>query len=179
VNGLVYGDHTYAAAGIYWLELSLCDTCYECTTERRYVVVFDTEGGMVTGGGWINSPEGAYAPDPTLTGRANFGFVANYKKGASVPTGNSEFQFKAADLNFHSADYDWLVITGNNYARFKGQGTINGAGGYSFLLWAGDSDPDTFRIRIWLVDENGEAIVVYDNGMHQAIGGGSIVVHAG
>ena len=31
--------------------------------------------GFVTGGGWINSPVGAYVPDPELAGRANFGFV--------------------------------------------------------------------------------------------------------
>ena len=48
------------------------------------MVVYDPAGGFVTGGGWINSPAGAYRADPALTGRANFGFVSKYKKGATV-----------------------------------------------------------------------------------------------
>lgn len=38
------------------------------------------------------------------------------------------------------------------------------------------SDADTFRIKIWY-EEGDLEIVVYDNGMDQEIGGGSIVVH--
>src|SRR5919106_2593428 len=33
------------------------------------------------GGGWINSPARAYRADPTMMGRANFGFASKYKKG--------------------------------------------------------------------------------------------------
>jgi len=119
---------------------------------------------------------GAYELDPSLSGKANFGFVSKYEKGASIPTGNTEFQFKVGNLNFHSDSYDWLVVTGNDYARFKGTGTINGDGEYKFMLWAGDKQPDTFRIKIWY-EENGSEGVVYDNGMDQEIGGGNIVVH--
>ena len=68
------------------------------------------KGGFVTGGGWIMSPAGAYSADLDLEDKANFGFVSKYKKGASLPTGNTEFQFKAGDLNFHSDEYDWLVL---------------------------------------------------------------------
>jgi hypothetical protein len=103
----------------------------------RYVVVYDQDGGFVTGGGWINSPIEAYTADPTLEGKASFGFVSKYKKGADTPSGNTEFQFKAGDLNFHSNDYDWLVIAGAK-AQYKGTGTINGAGSYGFKLFAID-----------------------------------------
>jgi hypothetical protein len=41
--------------------------------------------------------------EPTLTGKANFGFVSKYQKGQSTPDGNTEFQFKAGDLNLHMA----------------------------------------------------------------------------
>jgi len=111
------------------------------------------------------------------TGKATFGFVSKYKKGATTPDGNTEFQFHAGDLNFHSTSYDWLVVTGSNYAKFKGVGTINGTGEYKFQIWAGDDDPDTFRIKIWTEDEYGVETVVYDNGFDQAIEGGSIVIH--
>jgi hypothetical protein len=122
------------------------------------------------------SPAGAFQTDPSLTGKANFGFVSKYKKGESVPTGKTEFQFKAGDLNFHSTAYDWLVVTGSDYARYKGVGTINGAGEYRFMIWAGDNDPDTFRIKIWDGEDDDEGII-YDNGMGQEIGGGNVVVH--
>ena len=70
------------------------------------LAVFDPDGGFVTGGGWINSPGGAYTPDPSLKGKANFGFVSKYKKGAIIPTGVTEFRFKVANLNFHSNTYE-------------------------------------------------------------------------
>ena len=48
----------------------------------EYVVVYDSAAGLVTGGGWIESPNGAYRADPGVGGRANFGFVSGYKPGA-------------------------------------------------------------------------------------------------
>ena len=146
-------------------------------SSTHFIVIYDPEGGFVTGGGWIISPEGAYAADPTLTGKATFGFVSKYKKGQSIPSGNTEFQFRAGDLNFHSSSYDWLVVTGSDYARYKGTGTINGEGEYKFMIWAGDDEDDTFRIKIWEEDESGNETVIYDNGFDQVIGGGNIVIH--
>jgi hypothetical protein len=170
-------SHTYTDAGIYDLCLTVDDGDVTSNTICTIVVVYDPSDGFVTGGGWIDSPEGAYVPDPTLTGRANFGFVSKYKKGATEPTGQTEFQFQTADLNFHSDSYEWLVVTGSNYARFKGEGTINAEGYYKFMIWTGDNEPDTFRIKIWTEDDAGVETVVYDNGFDQAIGGGSIVIH--
>jgi len=72
-----------------------------------------------------------------LTGKATFGFVSKYIKGKVDPTGNTEFQFKAGDLNFKSTSYEWLVVAGAR-AQFKGLGTINGTGNYGFMLTAID-----------------------------------------
>ena len=71
-----------------------------------------------------------------------------------------------------------VVNQGGTNAQFKGSGTINGEDDYKFMLWAGDDEPDTFRIRIWTEEVDFE-IVEYDNGSDQAIGGGSIIVHTG
>jgi parallel beta-helix repeat protein len=167
-----------ASAGVYEVCVRGTDALgnvgeMECT----FLVAYDPTGGFVTGGGWIDSPAGAYVPQPDLVGKANFGFVSKYKKGASVPTGNTEFQFKVADLNFKSTSYEWLVIAGDN-ARYKGEGTINGEGSYKFMLWGGDGTPDTFRIRIWTeVEETAVETDIYDNGFEQALGGGSVVIH--
>lgn len=176
-DGTVIADHIYSEPGVYTVSMTVTDDDGgEDTALYEFVVVYDPDAGFVTGGGWIDSPEGAYTPDPSLTGKASFGFVSKYKKGASVPTGNTEFQFRAGDLNFHSSEYDWLVVTGSDTAMFKGSGTINGGGDYSFMIWAGDGDPDTFRIKVW-TEDGGAEDVIYDNGTDQTVSGGNIVVH--
>lgn len=162
-------------------------------TADGFIVIYDPDGGFVTGGGWIWSEAGWCQLDAICAGaegKANFGFVSKYKKGASVPSGNTEFNFFAGNLNFHSDSYEWLVINqGGANAQYKGSGTINGdlapSGElYKFLLWATDGNnknptgDDTFRIKIWYED-NGNEIVVYDNGYDQSIGGGSIKIHDG
>ncbi|MCK5415621.1 MAG: hypothetical protein KAJ35_09595, partial [Thermoplasmata archaeon] len=68
--------HEYATTGVYTITLSVTDGVATVDTIYRYVVVYNTDGGFVTGGGWIDSPEGAYVADETLSGRANFGFVS-------------------------------------------------------------------------------------------------------
>lgn len=102
-----------------------------------------------------------------------------------MPTGDTQFQFRVANLNFKSTSYDWLVISGAR-AQYKGVGTINGVGGYGFILTATDGDAaggggvDRFRIKIWSA-----AGTIYDNQLGggdnddptTALGGGSIVIH--
>jgi hypothetical protein len=176
-------DHPYTVPGVYTILVSVSDGNGGIDSETyQYVVVYDPVGGFVTGGGWIDSPEGAYEPDPTLAGKANFGFVAKYKKGQITPIGNTEFQFKAGDMNFHSDSYEWLIITGAK-AQFKGEGKINGEGDYKFKIWttdgelSGGQDVDAFRIKIWEEDELGLETVVYDNKEETELGGGSIKIH--
>ncbi len=174
--------HFYSATGVYTIHVAVTDSHGEtATAASQYIVIYDANGGFVTGGGWITSPVGAYTLDPGLTGKATFGFVSRYQKGAKIPSGNTEFQFKVANFTFKSSSYDWLVVAGSK-AQFKGTGTINGSGAYGFMLTATDGSPDRFRIKIW--DKlTGE--VIYDNMPGQAddalpttaLGGGSIVIH--
>lgn len=174
--------HTYIATGVYNVCLVVNDGALDSESACTLAVVYDPDGGFVTGGGWLMSPAGAYRLDESLSGKATFGFVSKYKKGASVPEGNTEFQFHAAGFSFRSTAYDWLVVSKDQVtAQFKGSGTVNGGlapdgNAYRFMLWAGDGTPDTFRIKIWWEADGGEN-VVYDNGFNQATGGGNIVVH--
>jgi hypothetical protein len=183
--GKVTGRHAYSEPGVYTVQVAVFDVFGQFDTSTfEFVTIYDPDGGFVTGGGWIDSPANAYQPDPTLTGKATFGFVSKYKKGADTPSGNTQFQFQVADLNFHSDTYDWLVVNHDaTNAQFKGEGTINGAiapngDDYKFMLWARDGEPDTFRIKIWEEYESGVETVIYDNGFDQGIADGSIVIHA-
>jgi len=179
-------DCTYTAAGVYTITAIVNDDDNGGDVETfQYVVVYDPGAGFVTGGGWITSPAGAYAANPSLTGRANFGFNAKYKNGAQVPDGQTEFQFQAAGFNFHSTAYEWLVVAGAR-AQYKGTGTINGSGSYSFILTVVDGQQpggggvDRFRLKVF-----GPGGVIYDNQVGDpddgpastALGGGSIVIH--
>jgi hypothetical protein len=191
--GTCTGVHLYTAVGVYTVSITVADPCGESAgAVYQYAVVYDPSAGFVTGGGWILSPPGAFTPNPALTGRAFFGFVSGYFKGnSSVPSGRTDFHFHAADFNFTSTTYEWLVISGAK-ARYRGTGQVNGAGQYGFALTAWDGQApggggiDRFRIRIW--DPSQGDRVIYDNQVAcpnqgdnadpcTGIGGGAIVIH--
>lgn len=187
-SGSVSGSHAYAEAGVYTVRMTVTDKDGDAgESVFQYVVVYDPSAGFVTGGGWIESPVGAYLAAPNLEGKATFGFVSRYKKGATTPSGNTQFRFHAADLVFESTAYQWLVVAGSR-AQFKGDGDVNGIPGYGFLLTAvdgqvdGGGGVDRFRIKIW---ERATGELVYDNQMgaeddadpQTQLGGGSIRIH--
>jgi hypothetical protein len=187
VNGVATFNLNTFAVNVYQVKAIGGTGCSE--SAEVYMPIYDPEGGFVTGGGWIMSPEGAYVSKPTAAGKANFGFVAKYKKGSTTVDGNTEFQFTAGDLNFKSSSHQAmsLVVAGAK-AIYKGEGSINGKVGYGFMVSAIDGNLkgkdvlDKFRIKIW---ELATGATVYDNQMNAAenadattdIGGGSIVIH--
>ena len=145
--------------GVYELIVYAIDQAGNEATLVRNFVVYDNTSGFVTGGGWIDSPEGALSEFPLTQGKATFGFVSKYLKGANTPTGNTTFNFEVANFKFKSASYDWLVVAGKR-AQFKGDGEVNGVSGYAFMLTAIDDQVDRFRIKIW---EKDSGFVIYDN----------------
>jgi hypothetical protein len=195
-GGTVSASYTFANDGVYNVKLDVTDKTGDTGTAATYsgmpefVVIYDPSAGFVTGGGWINSPAGAMPASPTLTGKASFGFNAQYHKGQTVPDGQTQFQFQTGNLDFHSTSYQWLVVSGP-MAQYKGNGTINGSGNYTFMLTArdgslvGGNSPDGFRLKI--MDSTG-TVVIYDNmigasdanssGNTQNLDGGSVVIHS-
>lgn len=186
-NGVASCSTIIFTAGVYKVTVEFAgDPLHNGSTATGFLIVYNPDGGFVTGGGQINSPKGAYAADPSLTGKANFEINAMYHKGASTPTGHTEFQI--AKMKFRSETYEWLAVGGGR-AQYKGTGTINGKGSYGFMVTAIDgklapsAGADMFRIKIW--DKNNGDAIVYDNQMGAAddaepataIKEGSIVIH--
>ncbi|MFL5714194.1 MAG: hypothetical protein ACJ769_06000, partial [Chloroflexota bacterium] len=190
VNKKCTATKALSGTGVYTITMTVTDKDGASDNETIMIAIYDPSAGFVTGGGFINVGTGSYAADPTLSGRANFGFNSQYKKNAMIPTGETEFNFQVGDMNFHSTAYTWLVVSGYK-AQYKGTGTINGSGNYDFTLTAydgqisGGGGTDKFRMRI--TDGNNGNAVIFDNrngaltdmdvADPQAISGGSIVIH--
>ncbi|HKF91159.1 MAG TPA: PKD domain-containing protein, partial [Acidimicrobiia bacterium] len=190
-NGSCSASHVYAGAGVYTVTITVMDDDQGPGSATVQVVVYNPNAGFVTGGGWVTVAAGSYPAGAGLSGRANFGFTSQYKKGATIPTGETEFNFQVADFKFHSASYQWLVVSGYK-AQYKGTGEVNGVPGYDFRLTAydgaiagaGNTGQDKFRIKI-TKQSTGE--LVFDNRLGtlddidaadpQTISGGSIVIH--
>ncbi len=112
-NGSVTAGHVYASTGTYSVSVTITDDNggVVVATATTSIVVYNRSQSFVTGGGWINSPSGAYTPnnatDPDVVGRGNFGFVARYPSPtATIPTGNTEFQLRVRNPRGHDDDDD-------------------------------------------------------------------------
>ncbi|HKO54505.1 MAG TPA: DNA/RNA non-specific endonuclease, partial [Thermoanaerobaculia bacterium] len=153
--------HTYAAAGVYDVAIVVSDDDGAIAASAfAGVVIYDSNGGSITGGGFVT----------TTSGKANFSVNAQYLKGASTPTGNTRFDVAGSTLV--ATSYDWLVVTGTT-AQLQGTGTINGAGSYGFSVIATDSTTDTLRVRAW---DKTTGATVYDTGAALAVNG-NLTIH--
>jgi hypothetical protein len=186
-SGTVVADHAYASAGVYTVMLTVTDDDTGLVSAPfQYIVIYDPDGGFVTGGGWLSTPQGSYFTDPAFTGKAHIGFNAKYQHGAPRPSGEMQLTLQGGQLTFHSEDYEWLVVAGSR-AQLKGTGSVDGQGGYGFILTvldgSGSGSQDMIRVKIW---QSGSGEVVYDLQIGEAddadptssLGGGSIVIHS-
>lgn len=174
--------------GIFPVQVMVTDLGGLTASDQTYVAVYDRNNGFVTGGGWIDSPAGAYAFDPLLMGKAEFSFDAKYVKKNAYPVATLSWMIDSAGLYFTGSSFDWLVVDGR-FAWLRGSGQLNGLAGYTFLLSTVDGSEklggdglDYIRLQIW---EQSSGMLVYDSQPGAAeldlpatlLGGGSIVIH--
>lgn len=172
-SGSVTGNHTYTSAGVYTVSLTVTDDDLGSGTNQfMYVVVYNPEGGFVTGAGRFDAPVGSIPANPGEGGMTNFGANAKYINNTLSGSARLNFRNGQYVFGFDSTSFDWLVITNGNLARLHGSGTVNGAGTYTFELTTLDNAPDTIRMQIW----NATNTVVYDNNTSPLING-NIAVH--
>ena len=183
-DNTIQGNHLYSSPGIYQVGLFIEDSCGAKTEllSSNYITVYDENAGFLTGGGWFYSPMGAYKLKANVQGKAEFNFNIKFQKGSTIPKGNAELKLKAANMDFKSDSYEWLVIA-DDKAQFKGSGSINGVSDYDFFLTVVDGNPDKLRVMIW---KKSTGQLIYDNNIEDTnikaqpkmtIGGGQIVIH--
>jgi Secretion system C-terminal sorting domain len=174
-NGNVTGSYKFTAPGIYKLKMNITDqngvTSYANTNGdvEAIVVVYDPNGGYTYGSGSFVSSPGAMPSNSSFTGRVNYGFQSNYYKGAANPKGETQFDFRAGDLEFNALNFDYLVVNGAK-AQFKGLGKMTTGlveqSGIAFILTAidgqlaGGGGVDKIRMKIY---NKGTGQVYYDN----------------
>lgn len=156
--GVCGGGHAYTSAGIYLLQGVVTDDDGASATVSVDVVVYDPTGGFASGNGWVTpggstSDAGDVLPGLDGTSSARFAFVIRYRPGADTVPGG-EFRFSARQFSLSSEEFEWLVLTDSNWARFQGLAEIDGLDGlYPFRVEARDGDPsgatDRFVLKIY------------------------------
>jgi len=191
-NGTVTGSYKFNAAGVYKIKVNMTDqngfTTYANTNDNldAIVVVYDPNGGFTYGGGNFVSPPGALIAAPSATAETSYGFTVNYYKNASLPKGETQFEFKVGEFEFNALNFEYLIIS-NSMAQFKGTGKIiGGQSGVAFTMTVTDGQLDGSgidKIRMKIYNKNNGKII-YDNQPGasdaalptQAVGANSIVV---
>ncbi|WP_164557781.1 PKD domain-containing protein [Massilia atriviolacea] len=173
----VGGQHTYRAAGIYTVRLTVTDSSGQSATVQRIVVVCGP-GAYLSGEGSFISPPGAIRVGKRQSGRASFAFLSERQSDGRRAQGAAFLRFSTAHLSFDSKRVDAVTVNGARIA-YRGGGTLNGAGNVQFALMAA-ARPDgrhRLHIRIWHVDPaTNRELVDYDS---QAILAGAGAVRIG
>ena len=170
-NGKVAGTYKFSSTGIYRLQMNLTDqnkiTSYANTNEdqEEIIVIYDPNGGYAYGGGYFDSKAGALTSNAAATGKATYGFTVNYYKGATLPKGETRFNFNLGGFQYDALNFDYLSVAGYK-AVFRGSGKITGGqSGVNFMMYVIDGSLDgsgVDKLRLKIYNKN-TTQVYYDN----------------
>jgi hypothetical protein len=170
-NGTITGSYKFSNPGVYKLQMNVTDqkgvTTYANTNGDldAIVVVYDPNGGYTYGGGSFSSPAGALKTNLAASGDVSYGFTVNYYKNATLPKGETQFDFKFGDFEYNALNFDYLSISGAK-AQFKGTGKIiGGQSGINFIMTVIDGQLDgsgVDKVRMKIYNKN-TGQVYYDN----------------
>jgi hypothetical protein len=176
-SGTASGSHTYTTQGVYDVTITITDddTGSVIATATTYLVVYDPGFGHVKVQAQYDSPSGAYTPDditdPDFTGNAKVGMEVHWVNITdTTPSGQADLKFDAANLQFNSSGFLWMVVDdpGTTWAIFRGTGTVNGDQGpdgfdYDFLMSV-DETASAVRIQVTV---HTTGVVLYDTQPHE------------
>ncbi|HEX2046267.1 MAG TPA: PKD domain-containing protein [Acidimicrobiales bacterium] len=180
-NGSCTGSRTFAEAGVYQVTVTVADGDGGTSAAAvfEHVIVVDPAGGFLTGAGAVTTPEG----------RAQVTFQSRYADGAATPSGQVQLRLKDEGLEIDGQAQQWLVVAGAK-AQVRGTASVNGAGGFTYLLIVTDGDQpggggtDRLRLKVW---NTTTGAVAFDNvpgapddidtATPQALSAGSVAVH--
>lgn len=75
--------------------------------------------------------------------------VASNRPTGGAPAGTLQFLSLGDRISFASSSLTWSTANpARTLARVEGTGRLNGVGGYTFVLWVGDGQPDTVRLQV-------------------------------
>jgi endonuclease/exonuclease/phosphatase family metal-dependent hydrolase len=151
-DGTCDRTHTYAHAGMYTISTAVTDDDSGTDSKTVLSVVFDPNGGFVTGGGFLDSPAGSLTTTPSATTKLHIELNPRYHNGDSGPApsgGKVKASLNGGGLRLDSSALDWLVVTPDHKTAIKGTGSVNGQDGYGFVVYGYDTDPDSLRLVVW------------------------------
>jgi hypothetical protein len=159
--------HTFAHPGMYTIKTRVTDDDDGTGDAEVMVVVYDPNAGFATGAGHLMSPADALE-DGTGAGRAHFQFNPSYRPHDTGPVpsnGKVSYSIQETDFVLDSDALEWLVVTPDDKVAAKGTGTVDGQGGYGFVLYGYDADPDAIRLVVWplAAGEYPTTDLLYDN----------------
>jgi hypothetical protein len=151
----VVGEHKYKTPGLYTVKVTVTDAYGNSGWDYlEYAVIVHRKAGALAMAGTFDDPAGA--------GEASIAANVKYKLKGKFPSG--KVLFTIGDKSFVSEKLDWMAIHGRQ-GWVRGQGQLNGVGGYEFLLAVVDDRQnlsDLVRVKVWKA--NGKmASVIYDS----------------
>jgi hypothetical protein len=164
----VSGTHTYAAAGLFTVSITLTDKDGGTSVSTfTYVTVNNPAAGYESGSGSFVSPVGSYGRNVSLAGTVNI--TKLYARHAADGTMNYatngfNMSYSTASFNFASTKMYWLALNGTtSWVKGEGNVTISGTSYPAYFLVSvvdSTSTADKMRVKIWS-KTTGE--VFYDN----------------